>query len=123
MKIKTVLSYIHYPMCIARYFDEAFRRRKDIELFTVGPFTGSIIPWGGGMRLPERYVREPSISLPANFISISPDPYMIQKMMPWKPDLWVQIDAGFPFAKRPEAETVVHIGTDPHVLLKQYRLA
>jgi hypothetical protein len=42
--------------------------------------------------------------------------------LPWKPDLWLQIDAGWHFADRPGADKVGHVQTDPHVLKGLYAL-
>lgn len=114
--IKVVLSYIHYPMAIARYFEAALRRRGDVELYTVGPYTGAWIPWAGGMNLPQKYATSPNLPLPMNgtppVIPIS----FIERQLPWQPDLWIQVDAGWYLRGRPEHGKNVIIGTDPHVL-------
>jgi glycosyltransferase involved in cell wall biosynthesis len=43
------------------------------------------------------------------------NPSFIESRLPWKPDLWLQIDAGW-WLQRPEYGIVAHIATDPHVL-------
>lgn len=112
--MKVVLSGIFYPMAILRYFEAALRRREGIELYTVGPFTGSWIPWAGGMHLPVKYAREPNMVLPKlqNYVPIT----FIEKQLPWEPDLWLQIDAGFHLHGKPDKGKNVIVGTDPHVL-------
>lgn len=116
-KIKVVVSGIFYPLAMMHYFIRAFQRREDVELWTVGPFTGDWIPWNGGMRLPQRYLFTPNLPLPQQLIGQSAfAPDMVQKVCPWKPDLWVQVDAGWRFSRRPDATMMVTVGTDPHVL-------
>lgn len=112
--IKVVLSGIFYPMAILRYFEAALRRRDDVELFTVGPHTGQWIPWNGGMDLPPKYAKTPDMALPRlqNFIPVS----YIENNLPWQPDVWLQIDAGFFFQGKPTHGKNVIVGTDPHVL-------
>jgi glycosyltransferase involved in cell wall biosynthesis len=101
------------------YFIRAFKRRSDVELLLVGPFSGDYIPWSGGMHIPQKYVITPDIPLP--FMG-QPIKYPVQLIppLPWKPDLWIQFDAGFHFVGRPNAEKVVAVGTDPHVLSDSY---
>ena len=118
-KIKVVISGIFYPVTMMEYFIRAFLRRDDVELITAGSFSGSYIPWGGGMHINQKYVRTPDIILP--FPPVSPcDPVFVEKKLPWTPDLWVQIDAGWHFSRRPNATKSVAIGTDPHVLSNMY---
>lgn len=122
-KHRIVISGIYYPLAIGKYIEAAFRRRDDVELLTAGPYTGNYIPWAGGMTMPAKHSRPPDISLPHDFIGTSPLSACVSSRLPWVPDLWIQIDAGFHFMDRPNANMVAHIGTDPHVLLKQYKLA
>ena len=46
----------------------------------------------------------------------------MQSRLPWKPDLWLQIDAGWHLKTKPDAGIVGHIQTDPHVLKQLYTL-
>ena len=62
--MKIVLSGMYYPVAIVRYFEAALRRRPDVELFTMGPFTGTFIPWNGGMNLKPEYAKAPDLELP-----------------------------------------------------------
>ena len=112
--MKIVLSGIFYPMAILRYFEAALGRRDDIELFTVGPFTGTWIPWANGMHLPIKYAKQPDLVLPKmqNYVPIG----FVESKLPWQPDLWLQIDAGFHFHGKPAKGKNVIVGTDPHVL-------
>lgn len=116
-KIKVVLSGLFYPLAILRYFQAAFERREDVELFTVGPFTGSWIPWNFGMHLPDKYAKSPDFALPPPPNHSPPPPLsFIEAQMPWTPDLLVQVDAGWFIADRPKSYPNFIIGTDPHVL-------
>lgn len=112
--IKIVLSGIFYPLAMLRYFEAALKRRDDIELFAVGPYTGAWIPWNGGMNLPAKYAKPPNLPLPKvqNYVPVE----YIEKQLPWQPDLWLQIDAGFHFQGKPTNGKNVIVGTDPHVL-------
>lgn len=112
--MKIVLSGIFYPMAILRYFEAALKRRDDIELYTVGPYTGQSIPWNGGMNLPVKYAIPPDLALPKmqEFVPVG----YIESQLPWTPDLWLQIDAGFRFQGKPVQGKNVIVGTDPHVL-------
>ena len=120
--MKVVISGIFYPMTMMEYFIRAFDRREDVELFLVGPYTETWIPWAGGMNLPAKYVRTPDLALPKNTINMHLHPQMIIDKLPWTPDLWVQIDAGWSFSDRPPGEIIVHVQTDPHVLKARYVL-
>jgi hypothetical protein len=113
-KLTVVMSSIWYPMSISRYFEAALRRRDDINLITVGPYTGNMIPWGNWMALPQKYAIPPTITLPIGnpFVPVS----FIENQLPEKPDLWLQIDAGFYFEGRPQNGKNVIVATDPHVL-------
>jgi hypothetical protein len=121
-KIKIALGAIHYPLTMARYFWEAFERREDVDLWVFGPFTGNWIPWNYGCTLPQKYVKEPNFPLPRASIETHTFPArMIDMQMPWKPDLLIQIDAGWHLDGRPNANIVAHIQTDPHVLKGFYK--
>ena len=115
-KIKVVVSGIHYPVTMMEYFIWALKRRDDVELFTTGPFTGDWIPWEHGMTLSQEYVNTPNLPLPQQYIQQPGLPSsVIEARLPWKADLWLQIDAGW-WLKNPKAGVVAHIATDPHVL-------
>lgn len=108
-----VLSYMFYPMAIGRYFEAALRRRKDVELFTIGPFTGVNIPWNGGMNLPQKYAIAPNMPIQMT----NAFPYgIVEARLSFKPDIWLMIDAGFYLKGRPKNGQRVIVGTDPHVL-------
>lgn len=116
--MRVCLSGLFYPVAILRYFESALRRRNDIELFTIGPYTGSWIPWNGGMTLPPKYAIQPDVVLPTG--GDRPQPKIMidwaQMQVPFKPDLWIQVDAGFYFVGKPQYGKNVIIATDPHVL-------
>jgi len=109
-------------MAMGHWFLRALKRRKDVELWTVGPYTGDFIPWNYGMRVSRNYLEEPNMPLDPSTIQMSPSPNILKNQIPWKPDLFLIIDAGWCFSARPEAEIVAHIQTDPHVLKPRYAL-
>ncbi len=117
-KIKVVISGFIFPMTMLHYFWRAFERRNDVDLFVTGPFSDDWIPWMHGMKLPKQYVKMPNLPLPLNVINIKSS--IVETQLSWKPDLWLEIDAGWHFANRPDARIVVHIQTDPHVLKSFY---
>ena len=115
-KIKVVVSGIHYPVTMMGYFIRALERRDDVELITAGPYTGDWIPWEHGMSVPLKYVKSPSIPLPQQYIrDVGLPSAFLEAQLPWKADLWLQIDAGW-WVQKPNARVVAHIATDPHVL-------
>jgi len=120
-KMRIAFAMIYYPVAMGRYFLEALRRRKDVELWTFGPYTAQWIPWDGGMNLPTRYVFRPDLplSMPP-FISYG----WAENSKPWEPDLWLEVNAAMQTEGRPKGKYAV-VGTDPHVLdyTPQRRLA
>lgn len=123
-KLRVVLSGIYYPLAMLRYFEAAFKRRDDVELITLGPYTGTWIPWAGGMDVMMKYANPPTCALPKDFIRHGV--MNIDVLNAFSNlndiDLWIQADAGWRFDKRPNATVVAHLQTDPHVLGDQYRL-
>lgn len=115
--MNVVLSGLFYPVAMLRYFEAALRRRADVNLFTVGPYSGQWIPWNNGMNLPGKYAKAPDLPLPMTGGNFSPVPVsFIEQKLPWKPDLWLQVDAGWHLRGKPAHGKNAIIGTDPHVL-------
>lgn len=112
--IRVVFSQIFYPMSLGAYFLNALRRRDDVELLTVGPYTGTWIPWNSGMNLPMQYAKPPNLPFPGNTSTLPID--YVEKQLPWQPDLWLQVDAGWHLRGKPRHGKNVIIGTDPHCL-------
>jgi len=102
-KIKIGLSALHYPVTMARYFWDALERRDDVEVYSVGPFFDDWIPWGGGLRLPRKYVKAPTVCLPQNAAQLNMPYEIVANQLPDDLDLFLQIDAGFHFATKPKA--------------------
>ena len=96
---------------MANYFRRALERRNDVELFTVGEFFGQYIPWNGGMTIPMKYPNQVDLPLPQGMTSVSWS--MIEGRLPWKPDLIINVDAGFHFSSKPDVPYAV-VATDPH---------
>lgn len=113
-KINIVLTQHFYPMTIGSYFIAALKRRDDVNLITAGPYYGNMIPWNNWMPLPEKYAIPPDIII-ANRGPNCPVSF-IESQLTAKPDLWLQIDAGFYLEGKPQHGKNVIVGTDPHVL-------
>lgn len=120
-----VLVGFYYPMAILRYFENALKRRKDINLLTSGIYTGTWIPWKGGIELPHKYAIQPDIPFTESqhFKRINGTPIIDIRMIEvalnyrnFNPDLWIIVDAGCNIDKRPRNGIVATIATDPHVL-------
>ena len=116
--MKIVLAYKAYPMTIANYYRRALERRTDIELYTLGEFFGQWIPWAGGMTIPMKYQNSVDMPLPPGMVS--PSWTQIKNLLPWKPDLVLNVDAGFHFATKPDVPYAV-VATDPHCLGDWYK--
>jgi len=113
--INIVFSTMFYPVSIGKFFMFALQRREDVNLFTVGPYTSNWIPWKGGMYLPEQYSKPPDLPMTRAFIgNTAVNPVIVENRLPFKPDLWINADAGFAFSK-PNCPYAI-IATDPHVL-------
>jgi hypothetical protein len=121
--LKIAISGLIYPVTMMRYFWDALDRRDDLEVFSIGPYFGSWIPWGGGMEIAPRYVKTPTIPLSREMASHHIHPGMLKGMIPNDIDLWLQVDAGWNFSVRPPAKKVALIETDPHVLKGHYAAA
>lgn len=116
--MKILLAYKSYPFAIASYFRRALERRGDIELFTVGEFFGQHIPWNGGMDISSKYRNQVDLPLSRGMNDV---PWSgIERHLPWKPDLVINVDAGFHFSTKPNVPYYV-VATDPHVLGDWYR--
>lgn len=117
-KIKVLCLSIWYPLSMSRYFEDAMRHNENVELLTTGVFTGSWIPWLGGLSLPEKYSKPPDIPLPfpPNVGKISYD--FVKSQLPdgWIPDIVLCIDAGISWTRKPSDGLVAHVATDPHAL-------
>lgn len=127
-KITVVLSGLNFPVTMMRFFWDAFGRRKDVDLFVVGPYFGNWIPWSyvgdppeKGMTIPSKYVKVPDLPLPTTFSKSAISPDIIADKLPKNIDLFLQVDAGWHFATRPPGKVVALLETDPHVLKEFYR--
>jgi hypothetical protein len=116
-KIKILCLSIWYPLSMSRYFEKAFRHHPNVDFKTTGPYTGSWIPWMGGMNLPEKYAKPPDVPLPFNG-EVGRVSYDLAKAQlgDWKPDIVLSIDAGINWINKPHEGLVTTIATDPHAL-------
>lgn len=112
-KIRLALLYKAFPFCMANYFRRALERRADVELFTVGEFFGQWIPWAGGMTIPPKYPNQVDLPLPRGMETVAWS--NVASHLPWKPDLVLNVDAGFHLSTKPDVPYYV-VATDPHVL-------
>jgi hypothetical protein len=120
-KIRVLLTYLVYPLAMATYFKKALEHRDDVDLKVAGIYTGQFIPWMGGMNLPTKYAVAPDISLPLSLGTNEFNYELIKGQLgEWKPDLIIQVDAGFHAKYKPSDGMVVTVGTDPHVLNEFY---
>lgn len=118
-KIKILFLYKAYPFAIASYFRRALERRQDVELVTSGEFFGQDIPWNGGMTIPMKYPNHVDLPIPVGMTSV---PWsFISNRIPWKPDLVLNVDAGFHLSTKPDVPYYV-VATDPHVLGDWYKM-
>lgn len=118
--MKVAISGMFFPMAILRYFEAALKRHPEVELCTVGPYTGRMIPWNGGMELPEQYAKPPDVQLPAQAQAAFG---YVETKLPWQPDVWIQVDAGFHIKGHPTRAVNVIVATDPHCLNYDYQRA
>lgn len=116
-RIKVLCLSLWYPLTMSRYFEKALRNNPNVELVTTGIYTGSWIPWLGGMNLPEKYAKPPDIPLPfqPNVQRVNYEFVEVQ-LQGWKPDLVISIDAGLTWADKPQGVMSATVATDPHVL-------
>jgi spore maturation protein CgeB len=115
---RILLLGLHYPFAILSYFRHALEKRPDVELVTAGVYTGDYIPWNGGMRLPQKYVKRVDLPLPASFIK--PSWKTITDRLGNNFDLVLNVDAGSHLADKPDVPYAV-VATDPHVLGEWYK--
>lgn len=118
--MKILFSQIFYPVSIGRYILEALQDQPNIELKTVGPAWGNQIPWASNLYLPEKYTINPDISLPKNINNV-PMSYIESRLGDWKPDVVLQVDAGFHLVGKSVHGFNVQVQTDPHCLKAFYR--
>ncbi len=117
-KIKVALVGIYYPLAMLRYFERALERRNDVELIGIGPYTGTYIPWNGGMTVLPKYDKPPTHPLPREFIRVgNVNPQIFERFDDMQDiDLWLEVDAGFYLNPKPKTGIVAHVATDPHAL-------
>jgi glycosyltransferase involved in cell wall biosynthesis len=116
--MRVIISSLWFPVSISRYFLSALEHRDDLEVISIGPYTGTWIPWDRGMDLPEKYAVPPTIPLSKNLWTIrSINPKFLNDRKELEDiDIWIQADSNFFFSERPPCKTNVHIAVDPHVL-------
>lgn len=121
-KIKILCLSLWYPLSMSRYFEDALRHNENIDLKTVGVFTGDWIPWMGGMNLKGKYAKSVDIPLPfrPDIGRVNYDFVKAQLPKDWTPDIVLCIDAGITWEHKPSDGFVAHVGTDPHVLSGWY---
>lgn len=114
---KIALLYMKFPCAIGIYFDAAFRETEH-ELLSACPYSGTWMPWKGGMHVPEKYAIPPDYEIPwgsgleKNWRNYS---FANLEELVGTQDVWVVIDAGlYRPTGRPKSGIVVWIATDPH---------
>ena len=117
-KIKILMLHIVYPLSMSKYWKYALKRNPNIDLIDCGPYTGSWIPWLGGMTVKEKYATPPNYPLPFKS-DIGRVPYaLVKAQLPdkWTPDLVLTINAGIDWIDKPSDGVVASVGTDGHCL-------
>lgn len=118
--INIAFSTMFYPVAIGKYFMFALQRRDDVNLWACGPWTSTKIPWKPDMHLPMKYSKPPDFPMLEDFCGrVNVSPTIIKSYIPFMPDLWINVDAGFAFSK-PDCPYAI-IATDPHVLKYDYQ--
>ena len=118
-KIKVLLSSIWYPLAIASYWRNALKRNPNVDLKVVGIYTGSWIPWMGGMNLPEKYAIAPDYVLPFKpGLNIKANYELVRAQLPkdWHPDLVLTVEGGMNWVNKPVEGISVTVATDAHVV-------
>lgn len=117
-KIRVVLSGIYYPVAIVRYFQAAFLRRSDVDLVSVGPYTGNTIPWANGMFVDCPLPKPDLVLAPGSNAHL--DVSYVERLLSQPPDLWIQVDAAYHLLGRPSCRQF-YIATDPHCVDYSYQ--
>lgn len=110
--MKILMSYKHFPMCGGNFFKWAMEVLGH-EVFSVGSFSGDKIPWNEDLRFPSQYIFPPDLQLPDEPMYPLKE---VLKKLPWKPDLILQIDAGFYLWGNSPGIPNAMFATDPHFL-------
>lgn len=113
--MKVAVASMWYPISISRYFLKALQHMPDIEVVTVGPTSGSSIPWPGEFDFPDAALF-PDFETGFNPQSAGEVVRIWQSDYFDDVDVWIDIDAGF-FIDA-DLGSLPHIGicTDPHAL-------
>lgn len=119
-RIRIALTSIFYPVFMGRYLWEALLENPQIEVWSAGPFTGRWIPWNNGMDLPSEYVLKPNHPTAITNPPMVSYP-MLERLKPWEPDLWIEVNAGLTALGKPTSAPLAMVLTDPHVLTDFYR--
>lgn len=115
-KIKVLLQSIWYPLSISRYWEIALKKNPKIDLKTCGIYTGSNIPWKGGMNLLEKYSKSPDIVIPFKpGLNIKINYELVKSSLGnWIPDLVLTVDGGMNWKYKPSDGIVATVVTDSH---------
>lgn len=116
--MKICISMLCYA--ISAYGEYIFRacKRAGYDVKVVGPYHALNMPYNGGMIVSEKYDFRPDIVLPSS--SNVPIGFVESQLGEWKPDLWLEVNAGFWLDGRPKHGKKIHIQTDSHVLRNLY---
>lgn len=124
MAVKKKLLFLNmwYPFTIGHYFLKALEHRDDLEIKTVGAYTGAWIPWAGGMHLLPKYSKRPDIMFDKSHLNKEISWSAVKPQLDgWTPDIVFNTDAMCHWDKKPDVGVVVTVGTDPHVLGDWYQ--
>lgn len=118
--MKIAISYFHYAITAAGEYISRAAKRLGHEVKTIGPYFGTTMPYGtmGGMSVSDDYDHKPDVVLPErNSVPIG---FVEAQLGDWKPDIWLDVNAGFWLDGRPATGKRITWLTDPHVLRGLY---
>lgn len=118
--MKIVFSGYHFAITAALEYMVRAAKRLGHDVKSVGPYAGLNMPYGtmGGIQVSDSYDFKPDIVLPQG--NNAPIGFIEAQLGDWKPELWVDVNAGFWLDGRPQNGKRVTWLTDPHVLRGLY---
>ena len=117
--MKIVITGIHYAITAALEYLTRAAKRAGHEVLTAGAHHGINMPWKNGMLVSKAYDFIPDIPLP-NFPEI-PIRLVENQLGDFKPDLWLDVNAGQSLVGTPKSGIRATFLTDPHVMGATYK--
>jgi len=103
-----------------KYIVEACKRNKELNVITVGSYHGINMPYPNVRIVKKEYDFRPDYAFPPMPIGNSYIPIeMVENRLGIKPDIWLNVDAGFRFSGKPKNGININFLTDPHTSLRK----